>query len=47
MDGVEFIKSEADLLKSFGIWEKACSSQKFSLIFEYTAMCTTEMDSDD
>ena len=47
MDGVEFIKSEADLLKSFGIWEQACSSQNFSLISEYTAMCTTEMDSDD
>ena len=46
MDGVEFIESEADLLKSFGIWEEACSSQIFSLISEYTAMCTTEMDSD-
>ena len=47
MERVEFIESQADLLKSFGTWDEACSSQIFSLISEYTAMCTTEMDSDD
>ena len=45
MEGVEFIESEADLLKSFGIWDETCS-QIFSLISEHTAMCTTGMDSD-
>ena len=47
MEGVEFIASEADLLKSFGIWDEACSSEIFSLTSEHTAMCTTEMDSND
>lgn len=46
MEGVEFVASEADLLKSFGIWDETCSSQIFSLISEHTAICTTEMDSD-
>ena len=47
IEGVEFIASEADLLKSFGIWDEACSSEIFSPISEHTAVCTTEMDSDD
>lgn len=47
VEGVEFIESEADLLKSFGIWDETCSSQIFSLISAHTVMCTTEMDSDD
>ena len=47
MEGVEFIKSEADLLKLFGIWDEACSSQISSLISEHTTMCTTEIDSAD
>ena len=47
MEGVEFIASEADLLKSFGIWNETCFSEIFSLISEHTAVCTTEMDSDD
>lgn len=47
MEGVEFIASEADLLKSFGIWDETCSSRIFSLISEHTAMCTIEMDSND
>ena len=47
MKGVEFIELEADLLKLFGIWDEACSSQIFSLISEHTAMCTTEIDSND
>lgn len=46
MEGVEFIESEVDLLKSFGIWEEACSLI-FSLISEYTDICTTEINSDD
>ena len=46
MERVEFIESEADLLKSFGIWDETCSSRIFSLICEHTAMCLTEMDSD-
>ncbi|XP_068761461.1 ATP-dependent DNA helicase Q1-like [Montipora capricornis] len=46
MEGVEFVASEADLLKSFGIWDETCSSQIFSLISEHTAICTTETDSD-
>ena len=47
MERVEFIESEADLLKSFGTWDEACSSQNFPLVSEHTTMCTTEMDSDD
>jgi len=47
MEEVEFIESEADLLKLFGIWDETCSSQIFSLISEHTTMCTTEMDSVD
>ena len=46
MEGVEFVASEADLLKSFGIWDETCSSQISSLISEHTAICTTETDSD-
>ena len=46
MEGVEFVASEADLLKSFGIWDEHFSSQIFSLISEHTAICTTETDSD-
>ncbi|XP_068691597.1 recQ-like DNA helicase BLM [Montipora foliosa] len=46
MEGVEFVASEVDLLKSFGIWDGTCSSQIFSLISEHTTICTTETDSD-
>ena len=34
MEGVEFIASEADLLKSFGIWDETCS-QIFSFIWTH------------
>ena len=32
MEGVEFIESKADLLKSIDIWDEASSSQIFLLI---------------
>ena len=38
MEEVEFIESEADLLKLFGIWDETCSSQIFSLISEHTTI---------
>ena len=32
MEGIEFIETAADLLGTYGIWDKICSSQIFSLI---------------
>ena len=47
IEGAEFIESERDLLIHFGIWNEACSSKIFSLICEYTSLCTSVMNSDD
>lgn len=47
MEGVEYIESETDLLKTFGIWDEICSSQIFSLICKHTTLCRTVMNSDD
>lgn len=38
VDGVEFIKTEADLLDTYGIWNETCSSQIFSHITSYAPM---------
>ena len=34
MEGVEYVETEKDLLRNFGIWNEACSSKIFSLICE-------------
>lgn len=47
MEGVEYIESETDLLRTFDIWDKICSSQIFSLICVHTTLCRTVMNSDD
>ena len=47
MEGVEYIESETDLLRTFDIWDKIWSSQIFSLICVHTTLCRTVMNSDD
>ena len=47
MEGVEYIESETDLLRTFDIWDKICSSQILSLICVHTTLCRTVMNSDD
>ena len=46
MEGVEYVETEKDLLRNFGIWNEACSSKIFSLICEHTSMLGSEMNSD-
>ena len=46
IEGVEYVKTEKDLLRTFGIWDEASSSKIFSLICEHTSMCGTEMNCD-
>lgn len=41
MEGVEYIESETDLLRTFDIWDKICSSQILSLICVHTTLCKT------
>lgn len=38
INGVEFIKTEADLLDTYGIWNETCSSQIFSHLTNYAPM---------
>ena len=38
MDGIEYISSESDLLNKHGIWDEACSSQIFSVVYELTIL---------
>lgn len=38
IEGIEFIKTEADLLETYGIWDETCSSNIFSLIAKYATL---------
>lgn len=38
IEGIEYIKTEADLLETYGIWDETCSAQVFSYITEYAPM---------
>lgn len=42
MEGIEFIKTEPDLLDTFGIWDETCSSKIFSLITHYAPLIQVE-----
>ena len=42
MEGIELIKTESDLLDTFGIWDETCSSKVFSLITHYAPLIQAE-----
>lgn len=47
VEGVEYVETEKDLLKTFGIWDEASFSKIFPLICKHTSMSGTEVNSDD
>ena len=38
LEGIEFIKTEADLLETYGIWDETCSSRIFYHITKYAPL---------
>ena len=42
MEGTEFMKTESDMLDTFGIWDETCSSKIFSLITHYATLIKVE-----
>ena len=42
MEGTEFMKTESDMLDTFGIWDETCSWKIFSLITYYATLIKVE-----
>ena len=42
MKGIEFIRTESDLLDTYGIWDETCSSKVFSFISQYAPLIQCE-----
>ena len=42
MKGIEFIRTESDLLDTYGIWDETCSSKIFSFISQYAPLIQCE-----